>query len=50
MSNPLQRFRRIVDALWTMADNGGTPSMAIGVGEWRIIDLFRIAESVVRDY
>jgi len=31
-----------------MADNDGMPSSAIGVGEWRIIDLSRIAESVVR--
>jgi len=39
-----------VDALWTMAEHGGMPLMAIGVGEWRIIDLSRIAESVVGDY
>ena len=43
-------IRSIVDALWTMADNGGEPSMAIGVGEWRNIGLLRIAESVVGGY
>ena len=40
----------IVYALWTMADNGGEPSMAIRVGEWRIIDLLRNAESVIGNY